>query len=84
MSEPKFVAVPNPRPAREPEAAPAAACHATSGGIIQCLHMLAEEAGSLGLGCTVRALWVAITVCEHEAAPSTLFTPGAPMATSVN
>lgn len=63
--------------ARDPESAgePAAsACQATAGGIGQCLRMLAEEAGSLGLSCTVRALWVAIAVCEHEAVHATTTT----------
>ncbi|HTU55385.1 MAG TPA: hypothetical protein VMF62_15585 [Acetobacteraceae bacterium] len=80
LSVSKSGAARNPEPVGEPQTGSAAACDATSGGIIQCLHMLAEEAGSLGLACTVRALWVAIAVCEHEAghAPP-LFPPSDPM-----
>ncbi len=90
MSEPKFIAMRDPEPAGEPAAASATACRPTAGGIGQCLRMLADEAGSLGLTCTVRALWVAIAVCEHEAVhatTTTLFAPADPLqpiASSVN
>lgn len=42
-------------------------CRASESGIVQCLRMLADEAGSLDLPCTARALWAAIAVCEREA-----------------
>jgi hypothetical protein len=67
LSVSKSGAVRNPEPVGEPRTGSVAPCDATAGGVSQCLRMLAEEAGSLGLACTVRALWVAIAVCEHEA-----------------
>ncbi|MGH7079417.1 MAG: hypothetical protein ACREFU_15155 [Acetobacteraceae bacterium] len=53
-----------------------ATCHATSRGIVQCLRMLAEEAGSLNLTGTVMAIWSAIGTCEHESSSA----PGLPLA----
>jgi len=70
----KFLAARDPEPAGEPAPGTATTCQATAGGIAQCLRMLADEAGSLGLTCTVRALWVAIAVCEHEAVHATATT----------
>lgn len=49
-----------------------ATCLATSRGIVQCLRMLAEEAGSLNLTGTVMAIWSAIGTCEHESSSSTV------------
>jgi hypothetical protein len=77
-------------PAAEEGAAGAAslACAASVGGIGQCLRMLAEEAASLGLAGTVRAIWVAIAISEHEAAqaprPFTGLEPMHPIVPSVN
>jgi hypothetical protein len=63
----KFVAAEH-RPSLGTHDAPApAGCHASASGIAQCLRMLADEAGSLDLPCTARALWAAIAVCEREA-----------------
>ena len=44
-------------------------CDPNAIGIIHCLHMLAEEAGSLQLARTMRALREAIAICEAERPP---------------
>jgi hypothetical protein len=54
----------------ERKAPPPAACPATARGIAQCLRMLAEEAATLNLTCTVRALWAAVAICERESCPA--------------
>lgn len=45
---------------------------ATPGGILKCLHMLADEAAALGLPLTLAALHGAIELCalEGQAGPS--------------
>jgi hypothetical protein len=55
---------------RERRASPPAACHATARGIAQCLRMLADEAATLNLACTVQALWTALAICERESCPA--------------
>lgn len=49
-------------------------CHAAAIGILQCLHMLAEEADHLRLSRTYVALSKAIRACQAEQAR---LTPGA-------
>jgi len=54
-------------------------CDATARGIAQCLRMLADEAASLDLSCTARALWSAIRICERESRRTpVLATPESP------
>ena len=38
-------------------------------GILQCLHMLAQEASTLRLGATLEALNAAIAACAAESGP---------------
>lgn len=59
------------------------ACHATARGIIQCLRMLAEEASSLELTFTVRALRSAIGICEFESCASPALQPSEPIPGSI-
>lgn len=59
------------------------ACDATARGIVQCLRMLAEEASSLHLPSTVRALWSAIGTCEHESSTVPVLPPGEPVQQSI-
>lgn len=44
------------------------ATDASADGILQCLHMLAEEAADLRLASTLQALRDAIAVCQSERA----------------
>jgi len=68
---------------RERKSSQPVACHATARGISQCLKMLAEEAGSLHLSSTVRALWSAIRICEHESSSRPVLPPSEPVRTGI-
>lgn len=68
---------------RERNSSQPVACHATARGIVQCLRMLAEEASTLNLTSTVRALWSAIGICEHESSASPVLPPSEPVQPSV-
>lgn len=57
---------------RDRDRSQSATCRATSRGIVQCLRMLAEEAGSLNLTSSARAIWLAIGICEHESSSSAM------------